>query len=68
MDVHFYMSADGEVLSNKDYPVNSPTLIVPVMPKPLRVGEDWQTRTLAIESRVFKAHLISVPDKELKRA
>lgn len=61
MRTRCYVSDDGEVLSNKDYPVKKPTLLVPIITSPkvpagAAVWVEWgEPPRVTITQRVYQA-------------
>jgi hypothetical protein len=60
MRIEFYLAEDGEVLSNKDHPVDKPRLYVPMMPG-TRMGQEGPIAD-GYWAKEYKAVRIMVPN------
>lgn len=71
MKVQFYVSADGEVLSNKEYPVTKRLCIIPELEGPPRpayfeAASELELTQCRIKQRVYKAVTVTIPDDYLE--
>ncbi len=67
MTVRAYVSADGEVLSNKEYPVKSPLLLIPVYPPAgtavaVEAASVREITDSHLQWQVYKAITVTIPD------
>lgn len=65
MKIRCYVSKDGEVLSNKQYPVNRPLLVIPESvgePIPVNAVSELELTELKWRNNVYKAVTIDIPD------
>ncbi len=66
MIVRFYVSAEGEVLSPKDYPVRHPWLLIPLLanatPIEAAAVSAVALTDMRIATRVYQAITVQLPD------
>lgn len=66
MQFHFYVSDDGEVLSNKDYPVTAPMLVVPepdhVAAIPCECASELALTDCKVRYKLYCALTVKCPD------
>lgn len=66
MKVRFYVSEDGEVLSNWDFPVKSPMLVLPdkggMPPIPCNAASELALTDLRFKTKLFRAITVNCPD------